>query len=59
MHTLEVSICLYINFNGLLQAHVYNAYMQMEEHTSMLTLVWAVDQSFWMMFNVPQLPASY
>jgi len=28
-------------------------------HTPMLTLVLAVDQSFWMMFSVPQVPDSY
>ena len=44
MRLLEVSICLYIVF--ILQVYVYNAYTQVEEHTSMPTLVLAVDQYF-------------
>ena len=34
-------------------------YVQMVKHTAMLTLVLAVDQSFWMMSSAPQALASY
>ena len=32
---------------------------QLAEHTAMLTLVLALDQSSWMMFGVLQVPVSY
>ena len=35
------------------------SYQQLEGHTAMPTLVLAVDQSFWMMSSVPQVPGSY
>ena len=44
MHLLEVSIVSILFL--FLQVYVYNAYMQVEEHTSMPTLVLAVDQYF-------------
>ena len=33
--------------------------LQVARHTAEPTLVLAVDQSSWMMFGVPQVPASY
>ena len=39
--------------------HIVPLYVQMVELTAMPTLELAVDQSFWMMSSVPQVPANY
>ena len=44
--SVKLQLCFYV-------------YFQVAGHTAMLTLVLAVDQSSWMMYSVPQVPANY
>ena len=58
MHILEVSeYSCYFLYACL--SCTLSLYVQMVELTAMLTLALAVDQSFWMMFSVPQAPGGY
>ena len=55
MHTLEVSMHFFEHKSRI--EPFYES--QLAEHTAMLTLVLAVDQSSWTMSSVPLVPNSY
>ena len=61
MHILEVRLFFYVSVNIFFNLYMYTVctYMQVAGHIAMPTLVLAVDQSFWMMYSVPQVPANY
>ena len=58
IHTLEVSMPANVHIY-VVSIFMSQCLVQVVEHTAVLTLVLAVDQSFWMMSNVPQAQASY
>ena len=57
--TLLVAYCTVVNYKYYDDDELVCLHVQVAGHTAMPTLVSAVDRSSWMMFTVPQVPASY
>ena len=58
-NTSLVAYCSVVNYKNQDDDELVSLHVQVAGHTAMPTLVLVVDQSFLMMFSVPQLQASY